>query len=82
MLPGQGLRWEEGVASYSTMTPEGMLSNAFWSTALVSASFLFRLSFILLPLWALLSGLQHLNLVSHPERAVFAYSRADSTTTL
>jgi hypothetical protein len=82
VLPGRGLRQEERVASHSTMTPKGMLSNASWSTALVSASFLFRSSFILLPLWALLSGLQHLNLVSHPERAVFDYSRADSTTTL
>src|SRR3712207_5383048 len=64
------------------MTFKGMLSNASWSTALVSVSSLFCSSFAPLPLWALLIGLQHLNLVAHPERAVFDYPRADTTTTL
>jgi hypothetical protein len=64
------------------MTLKGMLSNASWSTALVSASFLCRSSFIPLALWALLSVLQHLNLVAHPDRAVFDYPRADTTATL
>src|SRR3954469_10019261 len=59
-----------------------MLSNASLSTALVGASFLCRSSFIPLALWALLNRLQHLNLVAHPDRAVFDYPRADTTATL
>src|SRR3712207_2941586 len=59
-----------------------MLTNASWSTALVSVSSPFCLSFTLSPLWTLLSGLQHLNLVAHPDRAVFDHPRADTTTTL
>jgi hypothetical protein len=59
-----------------------MSSNASFSTPLVGASFLCRSSFIPLPLWALVGGLQHLDLVGHPERAVLYYPRADTTATL
>ena len=64
------------------MILKGMLSIASWSTVLVSVSSLCRSSFIPLPLWTLLSGLHYLNLVAHPDRAVFDNARADTTTTL
>src|SRR3712207_5464057 len=59
-----------------------MLSNASWSTALVSVSSLFCSPFAPLFRWTVLIALQHLNLVAHPERAVFDHPRADTTTAL
>src|SRR3712207_3284478 len=79
---GRGRCWVERVAPHFNMTPKCMLTNASWSTALVSVSSPFCLSFPPLPLCTLLSGLQHLNHVAHPDRAVFDYPRADTTTTL
>jgi hypothetical protein len=64
------------------MTLKGLLRNASWSTVLVSVSFLYRSSFIPLPIWTLLSGLHYLDLVAHPDRAVFDNACADTTTTL
>jgi hypothetical protein len=64
------------------MTLKGILSNTFWSTVLVRASLLCRSSYLPLPLWTFLCGLHYLNLVAHPDRAVFDNARAYTTATL
>jgi hypothetical protein len=78
-----GLRWAAHANSHSTMTSKGMSSNASWSMALISVASLFCSLSAPLPQWTLLSGLQHLNLVAHPEcAAVFYHPRADTPATL
>jgi hypothetical protein len=58
------------------------MGKASWSIALVSVPFLLNPSPASLPLWTLFVGLQQLNLVAHPDRAVFDHLRADTTATL
>src|SRR5215211_7094922 len=82
VLAGRRLRWVERGASHSNMTLKGMFSNTSWNTVLVRPSPLCRSSFLLLRLWTLLSGLHYLNLVAHPDRAVFDNARAYTTATL
>src|SRR5215204_4260945 len=82
VLAGRRLRWAERGASHSNMTLKGMLSNTSWSTVLVSVFSVCRSSYLPLAPWKFLCGLHYLNLVAHPDRAVFDNARADTTATL